>query len=107
MYTIMGLSTNLTLLIGGLGIGLGIALLGGVAEYRLSLRASADTGERRLPGCLLYVAGGLALAGIVSIAASLFSNGGIRPALVLGAGVLGGFYVGFIVLFIIWFLIER
>ncbi len=62
---------------------------------------------RRLPGCLLYVVGGLALAGIVSIVASLFSNGGIGPALILGAGVLGGFYVGFIFLFIIWFLLER
>lgn len=103
----MSLNTNLTLLIIGTGIGLGIALIGGVAEYWLSLRSDTADEPRKLPGCLLYVVGGLALAGLVSVIASFLFNGGIGPALILGAGVLGGFYVGFLLLFILWFLVER
>jgi hypothetical protein len=84
----MSLNTNLTLLIIGTGIGLGIALIGGVAEYWLSLRSDTADEPRKLPGCLIFVIGFLTLAGIVSTVASFLINGAIGPALILGAGVL-------------------
>jgi hypothetical protein len=55
-----------------------------------------------VPSCLLYVTTGLGLAGLVAIIASLWLTGGIRPALLMGAGVLAGFYAGFILLLGIW-----
>ena len=55
----------------------------------------------------MYVAGGLALAGIVALVASFLLSGGILPALILGAGVLGGFYVGFSCLFVVWTFLNR
>jgi hypothetical protein len=47
------------------------------------------------------------LAGIIATGASILFNGGIQPALIVGAGVLGGFYLGFALLFVLWFLVER
>jgi hypothetical protein len=99
-------STNLVLFIAGVIIGLLVALIGGIVEYWLSLRRNGTGESNRLPGCLLYVSGGLVVAGIISLAASFLLTGGIRPALVLGAGVLSGFYVGFIFLFVLWLLLE-
>ena len=103
----MSLSSNLTLLLIGAGIGLGVAVIGGLAEYWTSRRSDGFAAQHRLPGCLFYVAGGLVLAGIIAVVASFLFKGGIWPALILGAGVLGGFYVGFAFLFILWFLLER
>jgi hypothetical protein len=102
----MSLSTNLTSLIIGAGIGLGIAVLGALVEYRLSLRSNAAAKTHHLPSCLLFVIGGLILASIASIVTSLILNVSIGPALILGAGMLGGFYIGFVLLFILWFYLE-
>lgn len=103
----MSLSPNSTLLLIGTGIGLGIAAIGGFVEYWTSLRSKGNEAQHRLPGCLFYVAGGLALAGIIAIVASFLFNGSIGPALIVGAGVLGGFYIGFVLLFILWLVVER
>ena len=103
----MSLSSNLALLIIGTGIGLGIAMIGAFSEYWRSFRSSTVQKPYQLPGCMLFVIGGLSMAGIVSLIISFFLNGSIKPALVLGAGVLGGFYVGFGLLFILWLLIKR
>jgi hypothetical protein len=103
----MSLSSNLTLLLIGSGIGLGVAVAGGFAEYWVSLRWEDSEAQQRLPGCLFYVIGGLAVAGIIGIATSFLLGKGIMPALIVGAGVLGGFYVGFIFLFILWLLVNR
>ncbi len=103
----MSVSPNLTLLLIGAGAGLTVALIGGLVEYWVSMRANGSAVQHRLPGCLFYVSGGLALAGIIAIAASVLFNRGIEPALVIGAGVLGGFYLGFAFLFALWFLVER
>jgi hypothetical protein len=46
------------------------------------------------------------MAGIVAIVASLLATGGIMPALVMGAGVMTGFYGGFILLVGLWFLLD-
>ena len=106
-FSPMSLSPNLELLLIGCGIGLGIAAVGGFTEYWISLRRDEYEGQQRLPGCLFYVVGGLAVAGIMAMATSVLAGKGIMPALIVGAGVLGGFYTGFICLFILWFLINR
>lgn len=91
----------------GLQIGVGVAVVGALADYLLARRRNHAQTVRQLPGCLLYTGGGLALAGVLAILASLIFRGTIGPALSLGAGVLGGFYAGFGVLFFAYFLFRR
>ncbi|MDX1414845.1 MAG: hypothetical protein R3293_11690 [Candidatus Promineifilaceae bacterium] len=93
--------SNLTLFLAGAGFGLGIALAGGLVEYWLSLRPGVERSFSQ-PGCLLFVTGGLALAGFIAIIASFVVDGGIGKALIVGAGVLSGFYTGFIISFSLW-----
>ena len=90
----------------GIVIGLSTALIGGLIEYWLTLRPGAKRSSGQ-PGCLLFVAGGLALAGIVAMIGSAILNGSVGEALYMGAGVLTGFYSGFIISFCLWFLLDR
>jgi hypothetical protein len=101
----MAENLSLTFFLIGLGVGAAVALLGGIVEYALNLRRHGEP-RSNVPSCLLYAAGGLILAGIVAIVASLLATGGIGPALIMGAGVLTGFYGGFILLVGLWFLID-
>ncbi len=101
------LHINGSLFLVGTGIGLLIALIGGIVEYWISLRHGAQEGGQRLPGCLLFVGGGLGVAGIIAVITSLIINQGITDALIVGAGTLTGFYAGFFLLFSIWFLLNR
>ena len=55
-----------------------------------------------MPGCLVYTVGGLIVAGVVAIIVSIITTGGPGPALLMGAGVLTGFYAGFILMVLIW-----
>ncbi len=96
---------NLTFFLIGLAIGGGSALLGGLAEYVLHLRRNGRP-RPEVPSCLLYAAGGLVLAGVMALVVSLLATGGLTPALIMGAGVMTGFYSGFILLVGIYFLIE-
>jgi hypothetical protein len=101
----MAESSNLTLFLTGLAIGVAVALVGGLVEYGLHLRR--QRGPRfGVPGCLVYTIGGLILAGIVALIVSWFMTGGIGPALVIGLGVMAGFYGGFILLVSLWLLLE-
>lgn len=95
----------MTYFLTGLGIGGFVALGGGLIEYVLHLRRG-QAPRSSVPGCLVYAIGGLVLAGIVAIAASFFLTGGIGPALVMGVGVMAGFYGGFILLVSLWLLLE-
>lgn len=90
----------------GLQVGLSLAILGAAIEYFLARRRSKAQVPRQLPGCLLYMAGALALTGIVAILGSIILRGSIVPALWLGAGVLGGFYLGFAILFLLYLLAK-
>jgi hypothetical protein len=101
----MAENLSLTFFLIGLAIGSGIAFVGGLVEYILHLRRRGRP-RPGTPSCLLYAAGGLVLAGIVAIGASLLATGGIKPALIMGAGVMTGFYGGFILLVGLWFLID-
>lgn len=101
----MAETSNLTLFLIGLAIGVVVALAGGLIEYVLHLRRHREP-RFGVPGCLVYTIGGLILAGIVAIAASLIMTGGIKPALYMGLGVMAGFYGGFILLVSLWLLLE-
>lgn len=103
--SIMAETSNLNLFLIGLAIGITVALVGGLIEYALHLRRRR--GPRfAVPGCLVYTIGGLILAGIVAMVASLVLTGGIGPALYMGLGVMAGFYGGFILLVSLWLLLE-
>lgn len=101
----MAETSNLTLFLSGLTIGIVVALAGGLVEYILHLRRNREP-RFGVPGCLVYTVGGLILAGVVAIFASLILTGGIGSALIMGLGVMAGFYGGFILLVSIWLLLE-
>ena len=67
-------------------------------DYWLGRRNKNSQQMSRLPGCMMYVAGGLGLVGLFAILISIIIVGTIVPAIILGAGVLGGFYTGFALL---------
>lgn len=98
-------TSNSSLFFIGLGFGLSVAAVGGLVEYWLHLRRDRPPFSR-VPGCLLYTIAGLILAGIIALVASLVLTGGIVAALVMGAGVLLGFYGGFIVMVVLWLLVD-
>jgi len=101
------LQTNGSLFLIGIGIGLTVALIGGLVEYWLTLRPAAAEDSRQLPGCLPFVAGGLAIAGVAAMITSAVLNGGVGEGLIVFAGVLIGFYSGFLILFTLWFFFDR
>ncbi len=98
-------TSNLTLFLIGLAIGVAVAVAGGLVEYVLHLRR-----DRRprfgAPGCLVYTIGGLILAGIIAMIVSWVITGGFAAALFTGLGVMAGFYSGFIVLVGLWLFLE-
>jgi hypothetical protein len=96
----VSMNADSSLLTLGLGIGLVLAALGGLIEFLLATRNAAPNQRRELPGCMLYMAGILALAGIIAVLGSFLLNRSVGPALLLGAGILGGFYAGFAILFL-------
>ena len=98
----MDQSSNLTLFLIGLAIGIATAVLGGVVDFALHLRRRREANPG-VPGCLVYTIGGLILAGLVALITSLVLTGSLGPGLVIGGGVLLGFYAGFIVLVVLWF----
>lgn len=102
----MDQSSNLTLFLIGLAIGTGTAAVGGVIDFVLHLRRQREP-SFGVPGCLVYTIGGLILAGVVAVITSLMMTGSIGPALLMGGGVLLGFYGGFIILVGLWFAREN
>lgn len=101
----MAETSNLILYLIGLAIGIVVALAGGLVEYILHLRRDEEP-RFGVPGCIVYVIGGLVLSGIAAVIVSLVYTGSIRPALVVGVGVMTGFYGGFSLLVGLWFLLE-
>ncbi len=91
----------------GLGFGISLAVAGAMIEVLLMRRNLAAGRPRQLPGCMLYVAGILGLAGIVAVLGSFLLSGTIGPALLMGAGILSGFYGAFAVLFLAYLFYER
>lgn len=96
---------NLDLFLIGGGFGLLVAVLGGLVEYRAHLKRPAA--ERAPVAWFLIVAGFLCFLGLVAVALSLFFTSTVVPAVIMGAGVGTGFYLGFCTLLGIWLLIQR
>jgi len=86
----------------GIGIGIAIALIGGAVDYWLSRTQRNPRRSNHLPGCIMYVAGALGLVGLLAIIISLILIGSVLPAIILGAGVLLGFYSGFALLLLLY-----
>ena len=103
--SILADSSNPRLFLIGLLIGVVVAVAGGLVEYVLHLRRKREP-RFGVPGCLVYTVGGLIVAGMVALVASFVLTGGIGPALIMGLGVMAGFYGGFILLVSIWLLLE-
>lgn len=101
------MQTNTPLLFIGIGIGFSLAVIGGSIDYWLARRNQYEQRERLLPGCMLYLAGALGAAGLIAIVVSLVFSRSIGPALVLGAGVLAGFYAGFALLMFLYLFVKR
>ena len=100
-------ATNISLPYIGFGIGISIAVIGGAVEYLLSKRKTNSLQANNLPGCMLFVAGALGLTGLIAVVVSIIMIGRIGPALILGAGVLSGFYIGFALLMILYLVAKR
>lgn len=100
-------ATNISLPYIGFGIGISIAVIGGAIDYLLSKRRTNSLRTNNLPGCMLYIAGALGLTGLMAVIVSIIMIGRIGPAIVLGAGVLSGFYVGFALLMILYLVAQR
>ncbi|MFL7837975.1 MAG: hypothetical protein ACK2T4_02135 [Candidatus Promineifilaceae bacterium] len=101
------MQTNSSLLFIGLAIGFGIAGIGGLVDYLLSRRRNNQENANNLPGCMLYFGGILGFLGVIAMIISLVTSHSLSPALLLGAGVLGGFYSGFALLIIGYLLVKR
>jgi len=100
------LQTDSSLFYIGLGIGLGLALIGALIDTWLGWRDQTLERARKVPGCMVYMGGLLGLAGIVALIVSFLTSGSLGPALLLGAGVLGGFYAGFTLLIVLYLLLK-
>lgn len=107
VFKVINLQLDTSLLFIGFGIGIAIAIIGGIIDYLLSNRERNPQKTNRLPGCMLYVAGILGFLGVISIIVSLIMSRSIGPAVVLGAGVLGGFYSGFSLMIIGYLVVKR
>jgi hypothetical protein len=101
------LQIDTRLLFIGMAIGFGIALVGAAVDYWLSRTRRNPRQSHHLPGCMMYVAGALGLAGLLAIIISFILIGSMIPAIVLGAGVLTGFYSGFALLMLIYLVATR
>ncbi|MCA9943377.1 MAG: hypothetical protein KC449_07840 [Anaerolineales bacterium] len=92
----------------GLAVGLASAIIGAVVEY-LIVRQRGEEAEdtERLPGCMLLVSGGLGGVGLLAIGFSLLTSGEVVRMLITGLGVGTGFFGGFVLMMLVWFLFNR
>lgn len=99
---------NLQAFLVGLALGFVSAIIGAVVEY-LIVRQRGEQAQQaeRLPGCMLLVSGGLGGVGMLAIAFSLLATGEVVRMLITGMGVTIGFFAGFLVMMLAWFLWER
>lgn len=99
---------NLQSFLIGVAVGLTSAIIGAVVEY-LIVRQNRSEAEHteRLPGCMLLVSGGLGGVGLLAIAFSLLVSGEVVRMLITGLGVGVGFFSGFVLMMVLWFILNR
>ncbi len=88
----------------GFMVGVTSAVIGSIVEWRLLRRQTKDV--ERVPGCMMLMAGGLGFVGALSILIGLIVRS-LPLVLLLGLGVITGFWLGFILMAIIWYLFVR
>lgn len=76
------------------------AIIGALVDYLIGRRRHDKQEVSGPPGCLMLVAGGLGITGMIVIFLSWLLTGSITLAVIAGAGVLLGFFVGFAFLFV-------
>ena len=86
-------------LLGG-GFGLFCAIVGALVDFLLMRRRGDNDTENPLPSCMLLMIGALGMMGLLALGVSFLITGTIWSAIIVGAGVLLGFLIGFIVLFL-------
>jgi hypothetical protein len=92
----------------GLVIGLVSAIIGATVEYLIVRQQRDDEQDNeRLPGCMLLVSGGLGGVGLLAIGFSLLISGEVVRMLITGLGVGVGFFGGFVLMMLAWFLVNR
>jgi ABC-type Fe3+ transport system permease subunit len=97
---------NLQSFIIGVAVGLASAIIGAIVEY-LIVRQRQNQETERLPGCMLLVSGGLGGIGIMAIGFSLITSGEVVRMLITGLGVGVGFFGGFVLMMLGWFVLNR
>ncbi len=90
---------NLTFFLIGGGIGLISAIVGAILDYFV-IQRRGEPERSELPGCMFIASGSLGFAGMVALLLALLFAGTIRVAVVMGLGVLSGFFLGFVALFV-------
>ncbi|MCP5094566.1 MAG: hypothetical protein GY943_03315 [Chloroflexi bacterium] len=93
----------------GAGVGLISAIIGAIIDYRFISRNRKEQAELengRLPGCIFLVSGSLGFLGIVVIFLSFLVES-VKRALIAGLGVGLGFFVGFVIMMLVWFFTQR
>lgn len=90
----------------GVGVGLASAIIGAIVEY-LIVRQRQNQETERLPGCMLLVSGGLGGIGMMAIGFSLITSGEVVRMLITGLGVGVGFFGGFVLMMLGWFVLNR
>jgi membrane associated rhomboid family serine protease len=81
-------------------VGLTSAVIGAFIDFQLSKKRAED--DPRLPGCMLLIAGFLGFAGVIALIGSFIFGVSIQRPLLTGAGVIGGFFIGFTLLLVMW-----
>ncbi len=100
----MVISQDVEVILIGFGIGFVSSILGAMLQYWFS-RRSEKTETTRFPGFVFLISGLLGLIGLCVIVISFFS-GWTRYAVYTGVGVISGFFVGFVVMLILWSLLA-
>lgn len=99
---------NLEAFLIGLAIGSVSSIVGAIVEYLIVRQRGNESQEtERLPGCMLLVSGGLGGVGLLAIGFSLLTSGEVVRMLVTGLGVGVGFFGGFVVMMLAWFVLNR
>lgn len=89
----------------GLTIGFTSSAIGAIIDYR-AIQRKNEAEESHTPGCMLIMSGVLGWMGIVVVGISLFLQS-LNRALIAGLGVFLGFFAGFLVMLVLWFILQR
>jgi ABC-type Fe3+ transport system permease subunit len=99
---------NLQSFLIGLAIGFISAIIGAGVEYLIVRNRGEQAQEtERLPSCMLLVAGGLGGAGLLATGFSLLISGEVVRMLITGLGVGVGFFGGFVLMMLLWFMFNN